>query len=282
VDKHVFTVTGAERDVALDQLLARRLDRDLAEVRQRIAAGSVYVEGRRQRAADTIVEAGQKVTVHRPGPSEAAPELMVAFEDREVAVVDKPAGLLSAPDRRGGRASVEQQLDQRWGGRARLLHRLDRDASGLLLVSKAGGKVRRSLAGQVSGHRLLRRYMAVVAGAPLEPELVITGSLSVREGVTRASQDPRARPAESHVRVLASATDRSLLQVSLRTGRTHQIRAHLAESGIPILGDTRYGGPAASRLALHAHCLGFRHPRSKETVEIHSPLPEAVRSLLAD
>lgn len=284
MDKHVFVVTGAEGGIALSALLAQRLDQDRHQLRQRVAAGSVYVNGRRQLNADAPVVPGQKVTLYSPEP-EPEPEdgealvLGVAYQDREVVVVDKPSGLLSVPDRRGGRSTVDQLVDQQWGARARLLHRLDRDASGLLLVSRNPGKVRRSLTAQISSHRLRRRYLAVVAGAPKQREQVISGSLSVQRGVTRSSQDPRARPAESHVRLLTRQDDRSLLQVSLKTGRTHQIRAHLAEQGIPIFGDTRYGGPPAPRLALHAHCLGFRHPRGKGMVEIHSPLPPELRAL---
>lgn len=281
MDKHVFVVTGAERGIALEAFLASRLDLDLQEARRRVDAGSVYLDGRRQLGADVLVTPGQKVTLFRPGVSDdPAPALGLAYEDREVVVVDKPPGLLSVPDRRGGQANVEQLVGKRWGTPARLLHRLDRDASGLLLVSRRKGKVRRSLAAQISDHLLRRRYLAIVTGAPPWRETIISGALSVQGGVTSSSQDPRARQAESRVRLIVAAEDRSVVQVSLRTGRTHQIRAHLAEMGLPILGDTRYGEPRAPRLALHAHCLGFSLPRGKGMVEIHSPMPRDMRALL--
>ena len=203
----------------------------------------------------------------------------MAHLDREVAVVVKPAGVHSVPGRRGGGGSVQQLVEARWGAGARLLHRLDRDASGLLLVSRKPGKARRALADQISSRRLGRRYLALVSGAPQQDELVIDAPLSVDAGVTRASEDPRARRAVSRVRLLRRGAARSLLQVTLETGRTHQIRAHLSGEGLPIIGDGRYGGEDAPRLSLHAHCLVFRHPRSKETVELHSPLPEDMRAL---
>ena len=281
MDKHVFVVIGAERGITLEELLGQRLGLDRPEVRRRVQAGSAYVNGRRQTAADTPVTPGQKVTLFEPAQTdEPAPVLVVAYEDRDLVVVDKPPSLLSVPDRRGGQPSVEQLLSQRWGAPARLLHRLDRDASGLLLVSRRAGKTRRSVAQQISSHRLRRRYLALVTGALQQQEQVISGSLSVQQGVSRVSQDPRARPAESHVRLLARGQACALVQVSLRTGRTHQIRAHLANQGVPILGDTRYGGAAAPRLALHAHCLGFWHPRGEGMVEVHSPLPRELRQLV--
>lgn len=279
--KHVFVVTGAEAGVSLAELLVRRLDLTRKQAAARIDGGSVYVDRRRQREASTPVAPGQKVVVHEPSEQDApAPELQVAHLDREVVVVVKPAGVHSVPGRRGGGSSVQQLAEQRWGAGARLLHRLDRQASGLLLVSRKPGKARRSLADQISSRRLGRRYLALVSGAPKQDELVIDAALAVDAGVTRASQDPRARRAVSRVHVVRRGLERSLLQVTLDTGRTHQIRAHLSGAGLPILGDERYGGTSAPRLALHAHCLIFRHPRTKETLELHSPLPRSLRALI--
>jgi 23S rRNA pseudouridine1911/1915/1917 synthase len=279
--KHVLTVLGAEAGVTLAGLLGARLELSPELALRWVTGGGVYLDGRRCRDPQTALEPGQRVLAHAPEvAAEPAPEPELAFCDRWLAVLVKPAGMPSTPTRRGGlpRSLAEFALE-RLGHRARLMHRLDREASGLLLVSLRGGKSRRALSQQVSGHRVQRLYLALVQGIVAEPRLVLDGALSRSRGRTRVSTDPRARPAETHVSLLGQGQDRSLLQAELRTGHTHQIRAHLAHAGLPLLGDARYGGPPAPRLALHAHCLRLRHPRGG-TLELHSPLPDDLRQLL--
>lgn len=280
MDKHVFVVTGAERGERLDLLLARRLTVDQTETARRITSGSVYLDGQRVLQAELRLEAGQKVTCYLARVPRQRPEPTVAHEDRWLAVLDKPSGLLSTPGRRGGEPTVEDFLRERYDARARLLHRLDRGASGLLLVSRSGGKTRKALARQLSSHNLRRLYLALVAGPVDPPRQLLRGAMSVRRGRAQVSQDPRARQAETHLRLLRQGPRTSLVQLRLTTGRTHQIRVHLQQNGSPILGDQSYGGPSAPRLALHAHCLRLRHPATREILEIHSPLPVELRQLL--
>jgi len=196
----------------------------------------------------------------------------MAYRDRILAVLVKAAGVPCGQTRRGGADTFEQQAAALLGPGARVMHRLDRGASGLLLVSLRGGESRKALARQVSEHRMVRRYLARVAGDLPRGSITLDAPLTMARGVARASTDPRAKPARTGVRPLAAPARPGLVQAIPHTGRTHQIRAHLAGAGLPIVGDARYGGPDHGRLCLHAHSLGLRHPDGR-WIELHSPLP---------
>lgn len=276
--KHVFTVIGEEAGQTLVELLCGRQDLRAPQAEAWISGGSVYLDGRRHLSAGTRLRPGQRVVAHQPEDLRAQ-EPAVAFLDHEVAVVVKPAGLPSTPTRKGGVLTVEAFIRQRLGETARLLHRLDREASGLLLVSLRRGETRQRLSQELSSHRARRCYLALVDGVPPQQEMSWETPLAVERGRTRASSDPRARPARTRARMIQRHGARSLLQVEPLTGRTHQIRAHLSLAGLPIIGDARYGGPPAARLALHAHALRFRHPRGR-VLELHSPLPRDFKAVL--
>jgi 23S rRNA pseudouridine1911/1915/1917 synthase len=276
--KHVFTVTSQEAGLSLVELLPRRLPLNAAASGEWIAGGSVYVDGRRCREPARSLRAGQRIVAHEPAAtSVTAVGLTIAYRDRHVAIIDKPAGMPSQATRQGGQVTVEDLVQVELGSEARLMHRLDLEASGLLLVSLAASS-RPALAQQVQRRSLSRSYLAVVEGAPSK-DLVIRSRLAVHGGVTRSSDDPRARDAETRVWLLCQRCARSLLRVEIVTGRTHQIRAHLAEQGLPIVGDARYHGAPAARLALHAHALRLTDP-DRDVIDVHSPLPAELRRCL--
>lgn len=282
MNKHVLSVLGDEAELRLQQLLARRLELTPATAHALVLGGGVFVDHLRCTNPDHSLRPGQRVLVHqRPAEAPGQPQPRVAYRDRDLALLNKPSGLLSSPGRQGGEDHVERFVAQELGAGARLMHRLDRGASGLLLVSMGRGKARASLARQLERHKLQRRYLALVAGAPPQPELELNSALAMQRGRVASSQDPRARPARTRVVLLRRGPTVSLVQAQLSTGRTHQVRAHLSEAGCPILGDGRYGGPQASRLALHAHSLGLRHPRTRDWLELHAPLPAELRELLS-
>ena len=274
--KHVLTVTGAEAGLGLAAFVAARLALEVAQAEAWVRAGSVYLDGSRERRPETRLRAGQSVTARAPEAAPAPPQAHLVYRDAELAVVDKPAGLASMPLRQGG-ASLQDQLGDLLGPEARLLHRLDRDTSGLLLCA-VSGQARRELSRAVAEHRLLRRYLAVVQGE-LDGERVIRSRLSARGGRVGSSQDPRAAEAVTRVWPLRRLGGRTLVEAELLTGRTHQLRVHLGEAGLPIVGDDRYGGPPAARLALHAHRLQFEAPGGRR-LDLHSPLPVELRALL--
>ena len=285
LDKHVFLVNADDVPATLAALVAHRLGIPVNRATERIAHGSVYVDGRRRRQPRCSLRAGQRVVVFDRSPAgaqpAATPELQLAYRDEDVVVVDKPAGLAATLPRRGAVATVESFVRRAIGSQARLLHRLDQPASGLLLVS-CRPQTRRGLARQIEQHQVRRCYFALVAGSPPAPRWSVSTVLGFDGHRAASSGAPGARPAESSFEVLRAPRGGDgpcLLQVELHTGRTHQIRAQLAEAGLPIVGDGRYGGPPAQRLALHAHALGLRHPDGR-WLQVHSPLPAALRRLL--
>jgi 23S rRNA pseudouridine1911/1915/1917 synthase len=279
--KHVYVVTGNEEGQTLEVFLACRQQNPGLAVRDLVTGGSVYVDGRRHLQPQTLLKAGARVTAHEPAVTSAAPlpAPFIVYIDSQAAVIDKPSGWPSQAIRVGGIPSLVDFIEEHLGSRARLLHRLDRDASGLLLVSLTE-QAHQCLAAQLQEHSIQRRYLAVVEGVLPRSPLVITSRLSVKAGRTRSTEDPRGREAETRVRVLRAGPKRCLVQVELLTGRTHQIRAHLSEQGCPLVGDVSYGGPAAERLALHAHSLRFLHP-SGVWADVHSPLPSSMRQMVA-
>lgn len=221
----------------------------------------------------------------------------VRYEDAYLAVVDKPAGVVVHPGagREGGTlaAGILQRWPQvrgvgeedRWG----IVHRLDRDTSGLLLVALTT-ETWAALRSAVNRHRVERTYLALVQGDPEAASGTIDAPLARdprRRGVIRVATP--GRPSRTHYRCLARwpAAGVSLLEVRLETGRTHQIRVHLAAIGHPVVADPVYGrgGGGAGRLFLHASRLRFTHPVDGEVVEVQSPLPpdlQAVRDGLGE
>jgi RluA family pseudouridine synthase len=189
-------------------------------------------------------------------------ELDIVHSDADLVVIDKPSGQLSQGSELGDVGSLIHALERRFGRDVRLMHRLDKGASGLL-VAGLNPAATAALTPQFRDHTLERRYVALVAGhppaGPCETPLVIAGR-TVR--VARPGED--GLPARSDIAVLETretpAGPRALIEVRLHTGRTHQIRVHLASLGAPLVGDPLYGGPEAPRLALHARVLGLVHP----------------------
>lgn len=207
-------------------------------------------------------------------------ELEVAYEDEWLIVVAKPAGMATHAS-----ADVTDDLFSLVRAKlpyAGLLHRLDRGASGLVLLSKSRD-VNAALQRELEAHRIDRTYTAVLAGRLTEPTTA-TRPIAAR-GLGRDSVNrrppPDAKPATSHFAPVRRAGAHTLVEVMLETGRKYQIRFHAATLGHPILGDRRFGGPAAARLALHAHRLSLRHPMTESRVTVESPLPADFRHLVA-
>ena len=220
----------------------------------------------------------------RPRPS----EFPVAFEDAAILVIDKPAGVAV----HGGSGVSFGVIESLRAARPQtklleLAHRLDRDTSGLLIVAK-------KRAALVELHRMLREgevqktYLAVVRGALAKKTLELRESLHKyvsASGERRVSVHEEGRAALTRVKKLRSSNEFSLLEVELLTGRTHQIRVHLAHAGHPIIGDDKYGDFALNhklkqRLLLHAARLAFKHPVSGEAVKLESPLPAEMKAFV--
>lgn len=275
--KHLITAAaGDPRDVVA--LLQARLGMKPARAQQAVREGAVWVDGKRASPSLCSVIAGQRVTVFvdEEAPPAAAPQ--VIYEDRELLIVDKPAGLLCQPGRRGGPSLLTILPGPLW-----LPHRLDGDTSGLTLLARSAEVCARLSQSLVAG-QVERRYLARVRGLPAPK-----GRIGLRIGKSAGPgvQKMRAYPATASEGDAAQSDflrldifdgvngPESLLLVRLETGRTHQVRVHLAASGHPIVGDKLYGGPPWLRLGLHATRLVLPHPRTGHELTLTAePPPE--------
>jgi 23S rRNA pseudouridine1911/1915/1917 synthase len=239
------------------------------------------------------VSAGERITVAEAPEVAAppAPAFEVVYEDPDLLVVDKPAGLVThpAPGHRG--PTLAEALSGIAAGgdpeRAGVVHRLDRDTSGLLVVAKTE-EAHAALAAQLKRREVRREYLALVAGHPDAQ----SGTIDAPIGRDRArrtavsTRSDRSRVAVTHFEVLERLPATTLLRLRLETGRTHQIRAHLAAIGLPVCGDPQYGGRACGaalgleRQFLHADRLMFSHPRTGEPVVCESKPPVDLRRAL--
>lgn len=219
-------------------------------------------------------------------------DFAVCYEDAELAVISKPAGVVVHPGAGTAGPTLLDALAKRWpelssldGGRVGLLHRLDKDTSGLLLIAKTEA-AKTHLGTQFAERRITKRYQALVHGRPNHP----TGRIDAP--ITRHHTDrkrmtvrPDGKSAQTSYEVLSSGNGFSLLNVWITTGRTHQIRVHLAALGHPVVGDAKYGhhtepDQALGRQFLHAAELGFTHPQSGEPVSVTDELPDDLQQFL--
>lgn len=291
--------TGIVRLVVPPRQDGERLDRFVAEatgwprrrVRALIAEGRVWRNGEAVRVQSRTLEPGDVVDaltgpglppVARPADPSMPPVLL---EDRWLVAVDKPAGVLSQPaeNMAEGELALDQQLlmamAYRDGRRSflRLVHRLDRTTSGVLLFARTQEALAPLDRAWREGHAE-RRYLAIVTGDPASaPATTVVDQPIGRDPghPWRFRVDDAGRPARTEVEIVTGMVPGTLIaRCRLRTGRTHQVRVHLAALGFPVLGDRLYGGqPGPERPLLHAHTLGFPHPRSGQRVTVVSPPP---------
>ena len=252
-----------------------------------IEGGEVRVEGRVVTACARRVGAGQTVEVTlRPTPESRAfrPEpiaLAVVHEDAHLLVVDKPAGLVVHPAPGHWSGTLLNGLLAHHSGaaslpRAGIVHRLDKDTSGLMVVAKTLPAMT-ALVRAIAAREVRREYLALVHGRVAQPAFGVEAPIG-RDSVSRVRMAvvPGGKPARTEVERLAVGEAFSVLRCLLQTGRTHQIRVHLASRGHPLLGDTLYGGRAAlglTRQALHARRLGFVHPADGRPLAFEAALP---------
>ena len=286
-------VPEAAAGMRLDRFLSAPLG-SRARAQALIDAGRVRVDGR-PRPKRHALSAGEVISVQPggpPAPSPAQPDVHfgVAYEDDHLLVVDKPAGLVVHPARGHRQGTLAQALAGRAAGgedpgRAGIVHRLDRDTSGLLVVAKSE-EVHRALKALLASRRLAREYLALVEGRPPAR----TGTIDAPIGrhrhdrVLMSIDTDEPREARTHFEVERLLPRATLLRVVLDTGRTHQIRVHMAAIDHPVCGDPQYGTAGLyglERQFLHAARLAFPHPVTGVDVEVSSPLPEDLAAALA-
>jgi 23S rRNA pseudouridine1911/1915/1917 synthase len=293
----------------LDRFLAERLDQPRNQVQRWIRDGLVRLAGEPATKPSAALSGGERleVAVPPPEPSGIEPEagrLSVLHEDPSVVVVDKPPGLTVHPGAGRSTGTLVHRLLARYpdlegvggAGRPGIVHRLDKDTSGVLVVARTP-EAYRALQRAFSERRVDKRYLAIVYGAP-EPEIGLVDEPIGRHANERKRMTVRAvekggRPARTRYRTRAAAGGLALLELDIETGRTHQIRVHLKHLHHPIVGDPVYGearwkavhGPARRLLetfprpALHAWRLAFAHPDTGERAAFEAPVPADLREL---
>jgi 23S rRNA pseudouridine1911/1915/1917 synthase len=282
---------GERLDVFLAPSLGSR-----SQAQRLIAAGRVLVAGDAA-AKGHRVRPGERIVVDEESPAVAAPDegaaarFGIAYEDEHLVVVDKPAGVVVHPARGHREGTLAQALAGRAAGgedpwRAGIVHRLDRDTSGLLVVAKSD-EVHRRLKAALAKRDIRREYLALVEGRPPARSGTIEAPIGRdRRHRTRMSTDSDAlKPAVTHFELERALPQATLLRVRLQTGRTHQIRVHLRAIGHPVCGDRDYGRAGLyglERQFLHAARLAFDHPVTGAPLDIVSPLPQDLeRALIA-
>ena len=308
----------AEADIITGKLASGgRLDKALADAtelsRERIkgliAAGAVTIGKTLARSASAKVQGEERFAIALPPPEPLAalPQdipLDIVFEDAHLLVVDKPAGMVVHPAAGNQDGTLVNALLHHCAGRlsgingiARpgIVHRIDKDTSGLLVVAKSDA-AHEGLARQFADHSITRRYLAVCAGHPAPPAGTIAGRIgrSVHDRKKMAvlpDDTTRGKHAVTHFETLRRLNHAALLECRLETGRTHQVRVHCASIGHALLGDPVYGRTPKPlrqvleslgfhRQALHAARLGFSHPISAETLDFRAELPADMRELI--
>ncbi|MCJ2124411.1 RluA family pseudouridine synthase [Methylobacterium sp. J-077] len=310
--------TVVDGGIRLDRaLVALFPDLSRARLQDLVRDGRVRRDGTPACDPAMKVAAGARIVLELPLPADAEPaaealDLAIAYEDDDLIVIDKPAGLVVHPAPGHESGTLVNALIAHCGAslsgiggvrRPGIVHRLDKDTSGLIVVAK-NDAAHQGLTAQFADHGrtgpLERAYAAVVWGEPQPRVGMIRASLARsrhnREKIAVVS-DESGRHAVTHYAVAAAYPEASLVRCRLETGRTHQIRVHLAHRGHPLLGDPVYGGAfrtkaarlsllardalgALGRQALHAELLGFSHPRTGETLRFESPIPHDIAALV--
>ncbi len=313
-ERHVLTVAPEEAGERVDRLLSRRLPAlSRARLKRLIEAGALALDGAPLRSPSAKPRAGQVIALEVPPAEAPEPEgqaipLAIVYEDEALIVVDKPAGLVVHPAPGNPDRTLVNALIAHCGPslkgvggvrRPGIVHRLDKDTSGLIVAAKSDA-AHQGLVAQFAARRIERQYACLVWGRPEPAAGEIVGNIgrSPRNRKKMAVLSQGGRPAVTRYHTLGHGAGGAVSRLACRleTGRTHQIRVHLAHRGHPLLGDPLYGRettsrrgalPAAARAALaglgrqalHAESLGFSHPLSRESLTFTSPLPKDLKDL---
>lgn len=305
IDPIDLTIEDDYANDRLDQALAKLLPEfSRSQLQAWIETGDVLLNGRTTKGK-TKVKPGDQVSVRairkaQPTYAAEAIPLTIVHEDEDILIINKPVGLVVHPGAGNSSRTLLNALLHHAPSlqhlpRAGILHRLDKDTSGLLVVAKNEAALR-SLNHQLKKKTMQREYQAIVTGTLISGGTVDAPIDRHRHQRTRMAVDEMGKPAVTHYRVMEKFRAHTRLKLMLETGRTHQIRVHMAHIRHPIIGDPTYGGRmqliknttpeltealrGLKRQALHAFALGFNHPRTQEPVRYEIELPDDMSALL--
>ena len=297
-DRVSFTVNSEESSLRIDLLLARRFaDRSRTYFQDLLTQGLVLLNGKPMKKRE-CPRVGDQIEVSFPAlePSALIPEeipLNILFEDSELIVVNKPAGMVvhPAPGHRTG-TFVHALLNHCQGElmlsdpiRPGIIHRLDKDTSGILIAAKTA-TAHFHIAKQFASRQVDKNYLAICCGRPPTGPIRAAIGRNPHHRKEMMVVAEGGKEAESDLQIIAVQEKVSLVLVKPRTGRTHQIRVHLKHVGHPVLGDAVYGSPSlnraldAPRLLLHAYRIGLRHPLTDEPLLFVAPIPDDFRQAI--
>jgi 23S rRNA pseudouridine1911/1915/1917 synthase len=280
-----LAVGAAESGERIDRFIAARGGISRGEARRVLDAGGVFLDGHRCKIAGRVVRDGQRVVVNleEGGRGAEAPAPLergrLLYADADVAAVDKPAGVPSQPTLTTDRGTLPELVGALLGAPVTLVHRLDRETSGVTIFARNAAAAAALAAGFRDGTPE-KTYLALCARAPVPREGRLEAALGkdpARAGLRRV--DPGGEPAATRWRTLRDGPLAALVEARPETGRTHQIRVHLAHLGAPLLGDARYGGPrrvgevSVARVMLHARRLELPHPATGARLVLEAPVP---------
>jgi RluA family pseudouridine synthase len=260
-------------------------DSSKTTLRQMLEAGRVRVNGEVEKNARRALEAGDAIDIAQKSVHIALPPgLSILHEDRDLVVVLKANGLLTVATERErettAQAYLNDYLKQKGEDRIHVVHRLDRETSGVLVFAK-NFETREALKEQFAAHSVDRIYVAMIEGELDPPQGTFRSLLRERRDLRMESvkAHPDAKPAVTHYRTVQTKGGYSMLEITLETGRKNQIRTHLSEAGHPIVGDRLYGSTVnpIGRLGLHAKLLGFDHPGTGKHMVFTAPVPAAFK-----
>lgn len=296
-----FVLEAADAEITLAAALRRRLPgRSWADVRRLCETGKVLLDGERALDSATRIKLGQRVEIRMaaPRPRLLIPNFSVVFEDPHLVVIEKPAGISSVPYDRKETGTAMDLIRDAWRHAGRkatatpiyVVHRLDKDTSGLLCFARTRLAERR-LHTVFQQHLSDREYIAVAHGA-VESRRIESILIPDRgDGLRGSTRQGRGQRSVTHVTALRHLRGATLCRVRLDTGRTHQIRIHLAEAGHPLVGETVYirdllsagGRPiSAPRLMLHAATLGLDHPVTGQRLDFRVEPPADFQAVLQE
>ena len=302
-----FVVSAEDAGQRLDRFLVSQLpELSRARIQSLMDEGRVQVDGASRRASHRVAP-GEHVTVEIPPPPPAGVEaeaipLDVLYEDADVAVVNKPAGMIVHPGAGANAGTLVAALLHRFGSgglstiggplRPGIVHRLDKDTSGAIIVARTD-EAHRKLVEDFQERLVQKTYVALlhgkIKGEAGTVDFPVSRDLRRRSRMTARRREGRAARTDWRVRLRLGAF--TFVEADLRTGRTHQIRVHFSALGCPVVGDTLYGAPRQERAAsqllaplgrnfLHAARVAFDHPRTAKRIEIRAPLPAELRDYL--
>lgn len=293
-----MTVDQSYEGKRIDVFLSEQLGKTRSHVQKAIDDGYVSLNGKTV-SKSCKLKAGDEVTADFPEPKELSVEaqdipLDVRYEDEDLLVVNKPRGMVVHPAPGNPDSTLVNALLKHCEGglsgingviRPGIVHRIDKDTSGLLIVAK-NDFAHNGLAEQIKEHSFTREYSAVVHGKPRENKGTVDAPLgrSDKDRKKMCVTDKNSKNAVTHYEVTEEMNGFSLLRLRLETGRTHQIRVHMAYIGHPVAGDPVYGPKNGVKSlggqCLHAGKIGFVHPRTEEYIQVEAELPEYFESFL--